>query len=232
MKLELCAASIKALEIAKSFNFDRVELCQNLENGGLTPSYALIEKSLELGLQTHVLIRPRIGSFVYSNDEVDLILKDVAKCAEIGAHGVVVGAINSVKEIDESFLKRLKSLDLNLELTYHRAFDDLNDWKKGIDTLISNGFTRILSSGLEKNVDLGFFRLCEMKNYALEHIEIMAGGGVNLNNIKQLLQSNVDAIHFSGTIMNISKDDSMFSEPFLEPDETKIFKMIEFSKPL
>jgi copper homeostasis protein len=114
MKIELCAASIKALEIAKSFNFDRVELCQNLENGGLTPSYALIEKSLELGLQTHVLIRPRIGSFVYSNDEVDLILKDVAKCAEIGAHGVVVGAINSVNEIDESFLKRLKSLDLNL----------------------------------------------------------------------------------------------------------------------
>ena len=93
VELELCAASLEALQLAKTYAFTRIELCQNLEQGGLTPSAGLIETALALGLPTHVLIRPRAGGFHYNAAEMELIKRDIAYCAHMGVHLGVGGKV-------------------------------------------------------------------------------------------------------------------------------------------
>jgi copper homeostasis protein len=129
MKLELCAASLAAIHLAKSLNFDRIELCQNLEHGGITPSYGMIEYAIAYGVETHVLIRPRPGGFFYSEDEQEIMLREIINCKEMGASGIVIGALTEAGAIDEDFLKKVMQKAVGMEVTFHRAFDDCYDWK-------------------------------------------------------------------------------------------------------
>jgi copper homeostasis protein len=228
MKIELCVASIEALQLAKECKVDRIELCQNLEQGGMTPSPGFIEYALAYGLETHVLIRPRSGGFQYSDDELEIIVRDIVECREMGAHGVVVGVLDEKNLVNRKALELIRQKAGDLEVTFHRAFDDTYDHKKSIDSLIEVGITRILSSGLARNVELGLPVLKSMMEYANGRIEIMPGGGINLNNIKQICSDvKPDAIHFSGTKKFQLDEESMFSELVLKPDAGKIRRLIE-----
>ena len=227
MKIELCVASIEALQIVKDLSIDRIELCQNLEQGGMTPSHGLIELALLNEIETHVLIRPRAAGFTYSEDEIQLMLNDIKDCRELGVKGVVIGALNINKTIDRDAMLRMKDVAKDLEITCHRAFDDSFDWKNSMDVLIEAGVNRILSSGLSSSVELGLPILAEMMKYAKSRIEIMVGGGVNLGNIQRiLLDVQPDAIHFSGTSKIIIDENSYFSETLLQIDKSKVEKLI------
>lgn len=228
MEIELCAASIEAIQLAKKYNFDRIELCQNLEQGGLTPSPGLIEYAIGQGLQTHVLIRPRPGGFHYNFDEIEIMIRDIRELEAMGAHGIVIGAL------DERGLINRKALDLfvgqakSIDVSFHRAFDDTFEFDKSLDVLINSGVKRVLSSGLARNVDLGLETLVSMKKYAGSKIEIMPGGGVNASNIKKIVQTvRPDAIHFSGTNKFILDEGSKFSLEILKADEHKIKRLID-----
>lgn len=226
MKLELCAASIEAIQVAKELNFDRIELCQNLEQGGITPSPGLIDYALAYGVETHVLIRPRPGGFLYNQDEIEIILRDILECKALGAHGVVVGCLNEFGEVDKSALALMIKKADGMEVTFHRAFDDTVNYKRSLDALIDCGVKRVLSSGLGSNVELGLNNLKEMKAYADGRIEIMPGGGINLNNIKRVSEEvQPDAIHFSGTKKFTLDEGSMFSETILKVDKEKVEKL-------
>ena len=227
MKIELCVASIEALQIVKDLSIDRIELCQNLEQGGMTPSHGLIEMALLNEIETHVLIRPRAAGFSYSEDEIQLMLNDIKDCRELGVKGVVIGALNINKTIDRDAMLRMKDVAKDLEITCHRAFDDSFDWKNSMDVLIEAGVNRILSSGLSSSVELGLPILAEMMKYAKSRIEIMVGGGVNLGNIQRiLLDVQPDAIHFSGTSKIVIDENSYFSETLLQIDKSKVEKLI------
>ena len=227
MKIELCVASIEALQIVKDLSIDRIELCQNLEQGGMTPSHGLIEMALLNEIETHVLIRPRAAGFTYSEDEIQLMLNDIKDCRELGVKGVVIGALNINKTIDRDAMLRMKDVAKDLEITCHRAFDDSFDWKNSMDVLIEAGVNRILSSGLSSSVELGLPILTEMMKYAKSRIEIMVGGGVNLGNIQRiLLDVQPDAIHFSGTSKIVIDENSYFSETLLQIDKSKVEKLI------
>ena len=227
MKIELCVASIEGLQFAKDCSIDRIELCQNLEQGGMTPSYGFIEMALLKELNTHVLIRPRAAGFTYSEDEIQLMLRDIKVCRELGVQGVVIGALSINKKIDRETTLRLKDAARDLENTFHRAFDDCFDWKNSMDILIDCGIDRILSAGLSPSVDNGLPILKDMMNYAESRIEIMVGGGVNLGNIQRiLLDVQPDAIHFSGTSKIIIDENSYFSETLLQLDKSKVEKLI------
>ena len=227
MKIELCVASIKALQIVKDLRIDRIELCQNLEQGGMTPSHGFIEMALLNEIETHVLIRPRAAGFTYSEDEIQLMLNDIKDCRELGVKGIVIGALNINKTIDRDAMLRMKEVAKDLEITCHRAFDDSFDWKNSMDVLIEAGVNRILSSGLSSSVELGLPILTEMMKYAKLRIEIMVGGGVNLGNIQRiLLDVQPDAIHFSGTSKIIIDENSYFSETLLQVDKSKVEKLI------
>ena len=227
MKIELCVASIEALQIVKDLRIDRIELCQNLEQGGMTPSHGFIEMALLNEIETHVLIRPRAAGFTYSDDEIQLMLNDIKDCRELGVKGIVIGALNINKTIDRDAMLRMKEVAKDLEITCHRAFDDSFDWKNSMDVLIEAGVNRILSSGLSSSVELGLPILTEMMKYAKSRIEIMVGGGVNLGNIQRiLLDVQPDAIHFSGTSKIIIDENSYFSETLLQVDKSKVEKLI------
>ena len=227
MKIELCAASQEAVKLAKELEIDRIELCQNLEQGGLTPSAGLIQYAIDLGVETHVLIRPRAGGFQYSEEEIQVILNDIRFCERNGVEGVVVGVLQPNFEIDAEIIKRIHDLKGKMELTFHRAFDDTIDWKRSMETLILNGVNRILTSGFASNVEIGLPNLKEMVTYANGRIQIMSGGGVNAGNAVRIINEVLpDAIHFSGTIKVLMDEESAFSETLLKADSNRISKLV------
>lgn len=229
MKIELCASSIKAIKLAKELNFDRIELCENLVQGGITPSAGRIEYAVDSGIETHVLIRPRPGGFIYHQDEIDIMLADIRNARKLGAKGIVVGALNEYRAIDTELLKRFKEAAEDLDITFHRAFDDcVLDWEKRLDLLMEVGITRLLSSGLASNVTIGIPILIQMKKYMGNQIELMPGGGVSAGNIGRIISEvKPDAIHFSGTVKTVADEDSLFSETFLAVDEQRVKRILE-----
>ncbi len=228
MKLELCAASIEAITLAKSLDFDRIELCENLEQGGLTPSAGMITYALDNGIDTHVLVRPRAGGFCYSPEEIAVMERDLAFCQQAGVQGVVVGILKSNFDLDTESLGTLKEKFPDFEWTFHRAFDESIDWKRSMDQLIKLGFHRILTSGFASHVDIGLTNLKEMRQYADGRIEIMAGGGVNAGNIAKIArETQPDAIHFSGTSKVLLDEDSAFSETILKVEEHRVQRILD-----
>lgn len=231
MKFELCAASLEAIQLAKELSFDRIELCQTLEQGGLTPSPGYIDYAIALGVETHVLIRPRPGGFNYSRDEVEIMLRDILECREMGAHGVVVGAINEFGRIDEEAVRLMVEKAGSMEVTFHRAFDDTYNFEKSIDSLVELGVRRVLSSGLGPNVELGMENLRGMMEYAAGRIQIMCGGGINASNIEKIIQNvHPDALHFSGTQKVLLDENSMFSETVLKVNREKVERLLELAR--
>ena len=227
MKVELCAASIEAIQLAKKTGIDRIELCQNLEQGGTTPSKGLIEYALESGVETHVLIRPRPGGFQYTSDEVGIMLRNINGCKSIGVEGVVVGALSKDGLICVDTIGLMRDEAKDLELTFHRAFDDTIEFEKSLDCLIRLGVDRVLSSGLADNVESGMQVLSQMKTYAKGRIQIMPGGGVNPSNINTIQKKvTPDAIHFSGTKMELLDPTSMFSQNTLKVDENLVLSLL------
>jgi len=228
MLIELCAASQEAIQIAYNLKINRLELCQNLDQGGLTPSAGMIKYAKDIGLETHVLLRPRAGGFHYTDEELKLILNDVQFCKEFGVDGIVVGFLQPNFEIDMDAIERINSIRGDLQLTFHRAFDDTIEWKRSLDKLISCGVDRILTSGFASNVDFGLPNLIEMTNYANGRIEIMPGGGVNAGNILKIKRElKPESIHFSGTIKVLMDEESAFSETLLKADANRITKLCD-----
>lgn len=228
MKFELCAASIEAIKIAKEQGFDRIELCQDLEQGGLTPSYGLIEYAQAFGIETHVLIRPRPGGFFYNEDELEVILREVINCKRSGVKGVVVGALSETGEIDREVLSEIMEKAETMEVTFHRAFDDSIDWQRSLDVLLEFGVTRVLSSGMASNAEVGIPILKQMVKRADGKLQVMAGGGVNASNIQRIVNEvNPHAIHFSGTAKFQLDEESLFSETILKVDPNKVRRILD-----
>ena len=231
MDIEVCVASFESLELCKKYKSDRVELCQNLSSGGLTPSPSLVRKSLDLGLETHVLIRPRPGDFCYSDSEKTQMLSDIVFYQKMGVAGIVVGALSSTRELDLSFLKQIRILTPGIELTFHKAFDDLLNWKPAMDALIGIKYNRILTAGCSSNVFKGIHTIKEMMLYANRNIQILPGGGIRLDNIQRvILELNPEAIHFSATQKEHYSNSNYFKAQELRINEDLIKNLFELSR--
>lgn len=224
MKIELCAGSLEAILLTKNYQFDSIELCQNLESGGLTPSYGLQKFAFEKSeCEVHVLIRPRIGDFFYTAIEKKCMIYDIHEALELGCDGIVIGSLTENSELDIDFLKQLKTTFPETSFTFHRAFDEINNKEKALNQLIDFGFTRILTSGSKKNILNNLIELKEIKNWANGKIEIICGGGINSKNVQQIVQlAQPDAIHFSGTEYQNTKNETLFSVNRLTPSKNKI----------
>ncbi len=229
IKVELCATSVHAIQLAKALKFDRIELCENLIQGGITPSSGRILFAVENEVETHVLIRPRPGGFVYFPDEVKVMLHDIRMAKQFGAKGIAVGVLDEFGAINKVVLEQFVAAADGMDVTFHRAFDDcVWDWDKSLDVLIELGVNRVLTSGLARNVSLGIPILKEMKEYVNGKIEIMPGGGVNAANVTQVIREvKPDAIHFSGTVKTVVDENSLFTESFLKIDENRVKRILE-----
>ena len=231
MLVEICVSNITALNLASKYEADRVELCQELSCGGLTPSVALVERSVAMGMNTQVLIRPRSGDFVYDADEKTQMMEDIVHYQKLGIQGIVVGALNEHRSLDISFLKRLRMLTPNIELTFHKAFDDIDNWQKALEELIFMKFDRMLTSGCAVNVFEGKERLRDMIEFASGRIQILPGGGINTENIGDVIEFiKPNALHFSGATKQFLGKSKYFNSEVLLVDEEKLKSLIKLSR--
>ena len=200
MKTEVCIESFGEALVAQSHGINRIELCAALDIGGLTPSIGLIEKCAnELEIETHVMIRPRGGNFVYSAAELEVMLKDIELAAKAGVNGVVIGALTDSHLLNRRQIVKMIEIahHYKLETTFHRAFDIPVDSFELIEQLIELKLNRILTSGCATAVYNGMATISSLVKKAACRIEVMAGSGVNASNAFQLKNIPVDAIHFS-----------------------------------
>ena len=202
-KLEICANSVQSTINAQKGGADRVELCDNLWEGGTTPSAATIKvvrKSIDIGL--FVIIRPRGGDFLYTDLEFEIIKEDIRIAKELGADGIVSGILDADGNIDISRMSELVELSHPLPFTCHRAFDLTSDPFKALEDVISCGAKRILSSGLQNSVPLGIDMLKQLNEKADGRIIIMPGGGVNENNIMEIVgKTGCREFHMTGKVV-------------------------------
>lgn len=221
---------MEALQAAVELKADRVEVCTCLEQGGLSPSLGFIQTSLDFGLSTHVLVRPRSGGFVYSPDEIQLILREVELLNSLDVDGIVVGLLKPNMRLERKVIQEIRT-NFRKEVTLHRAFDDLVEWHEEMEFLKEIGVNRILTSGLATSVSKGIPTLMEMVAHAKGSIEIMAGGGINLANVAEIVQKvQPDAMHFSATTKESLDPSSFFSEERLVFDSHKAKKLVDLCR--
>tara|TARA_R110000851_G_scaffold333364_1_gene512463 strand:+ start:194517 stop:195242 length:726 start_codon:yes stop_codon:yes gene_type:complete len=221
MIIEICANSFGSAQAAQLAGAHRIELCTELSVGGLTPSHGLIEKVVsELNIPTHVLIRPRSGNFTYSDEEMDVMLRDISFCKKMGCAGIVSGFLTSESKIDSGKTKRLIAASEGMEFTFHRAFDWVENPLEELQKLIDLKVNRLLSSGQNPTAIEGISLLKELQKLTKDKIEIMPGGGINLENALKFKEANFKSIHFSATtkkqVLQQKPNVSMHSEAFFE----------------
>ena len=196
MIIEFCAESYEYAMRAEKAGADRIELCKDLHLDGLTPDYKSAKRTIDtLNIPVFVLIRPRKGDFMYSDEEFELMKQDIVKFKEIGCKGIVSGVLNDDSSIDIERTKELIELSEPLEFTFHRAFDVVSDPLKEIEKLIELGVDRVLTSGQKDKAIEGLELLKEFKNISKNKIKIMPGSGINKSNIVNF--KSFDEIHGS-----------------------------------
>lgn len=199
--LEIAVQDAAGVRIAGEVGAARVELTAALALGGLTPSPATLELSIDearrSGVEVHVLIRPRPGGFHYTDDELAVAERDVRRAIEAGAHGVVVGALGADGRLDTDAVARLRDAAGGASVTLHRAIDMTPDLLITLAAARDLGLRRVLTSGGASAAIDGLDTLRALVAAADGAIEIMAGSGVDAASAVALADTGVDALHFS-----------------------------------
>jgi copper homeostasis protein len=188
--LELAVFHPASPAIAQFAGVPRIELCEDYASGGLTPSIDFLRatRSVYLGL-VFVMVRPRPGDFVYTDREFDTMLQQVEQFRSDGVDGFVAGMLDDHSAIDRRRLAEFMKACGPAPVTFHRAFDKIQDWRDGLDILIYNGCSRVLTSGGAPSAMEGLERLSEMIEYASGRIIVLPGGGVRSTNAWSLIDS-------------------------------------------
>lgn len=237
--LEVCASSIQSAIEGQKGGAVRVELCNNLSEGGTTPSLSQIEKIGQwIDIQLNVLIRPREGDFFYSELEFDIMKHDIHLCGKAKCDGVVFGILNPDGTVD---IKRNKELveiarQYGMSVTFHRAFDRCSDIFKSLEDVISLGCDRILTSGGRKSAIEGKEIINRLINISGDRIIIMPGGGITEDNISELVKAT-ELKEFHGSFRSRHRGGMEYISPvfndineeysILQTDYNKVKKAIE-----
>ena len=207
VKLEVCVDSVDGLNAAIAGGADRIELCSALDVGGLTPGPGLMQAAADALIECHAMIRPRPGDFIVTSSDRQAMLADVAAARQMGLKGVVLGASYADTTLDDVTLQILVDASGAMEKTLHRVFDLTADPSAALDTAVALGFTRILTSGQASSAPQGAAVLESLVKQAAGRIQIMAGGGVTVGSVPQLLSTGLDAIHASCSALGSAKMD-------------------------
>jgi copper homeostasis protein len=213
--LEICCANIASALNAQAGGADRIELCDNLWEGGTTPSFGMLKVlRQELKIQIFVLIRPRGGDFLYSDAEFKVMLQDIYLAKELGADGIVSGILKADGTVDCDRTTALIEAASPLPFTFHRAFDCCRDLNEALEDIIFCGAKRILTSGGKNSVAEGIEPLKELNKQAAGRIIILPGGGINSQNI-QSIKEKTGCTEFHLSAKKLSKSDMLYHKPGL-----------------
>lgn len=200
VKLEVCVDSVESAVIAQEGGADCLEVCANLIIGGTTPGvsqFRQIRRACEIGL--NVLIRPRFGDFLYTDAEFQMMREDIRMFRELGADGAVAGCLKADGSLDIGRLEILREAAGSMRFTLHRAFDVCKNPYKALEEAVSAGVDTILTSGQASGSLEGRDVLKSLIAQADGRIEILAGGGVNAEVIRRLIEDvHASSFHMSG----------------------------------
>jgi copper homeostasis protein len=205
--LEVCVDDAAGLAAAAEGGADRLELCAALEVGGLTPSRGLMARAAALDIPVLAMIRPRAGDFVYDAATLDVMRADIDAVREAGLAGVVLGASRLDGRLDEDALAALTTHAAGLEVALHRAFDLVPDPMEALETAVSLGFARILTSGGRLTALEGAETIAAVTRAAAGRLSIMPGSGVRLDTVPELLaRTGVHEVHASCSVPHVPAD--------------------------
>ncbi|WP_341228074.1 copper homeostasis protein CutC [uncultured Arcticibacterium sp.] len=198
IETEICCFSLESAMVAHKLSATRIELCGGFLEGGTTPSQGLIQLVLEkTSPKTFVMIRPRGGDFCYSDSEVLTIYNEINAIKKLNPAGFVFGALKPDSSVDIALCEKVISWAKPFPVTFHRAFDQTKDALKSLEEIIELGFERILTSGLKNSALEGLPLLGVLKEKGAGKIQIMAGAGVNAENVETFVNAGLEAIHFT-----------------------------------
>ena len=190
MILEVCVDSVESAVNAELGGADRIELCGDLIVGGITPSLALFERIREkIQIPIHVLLRPRFGDFLYSEEEMEVLMRQAKLFADAGADNLVIGCLTPDGRLDLEAMKRIIDAAGDTPINLHRAFDMCRDLDEALEDAKTLGIVSILTSGGYASALEGIEVLDRLKKNA-GTIDIMAGAGMNAKNIKHMMKNS------------------------------------------
>ena len=230
-QLEICVGSWQSALAAQAGGADRIELCDNLADGGTTPSFGMLVQCKKiLKIPFFPIIRPRGGHFTFSKDEFEIMKEDVICCREIGCGGIVIGILRMDGSIDTDRCSELIALAGAMQITFHRAFDRCSDLKRGLEDIIQLGCHRVLTSGGKEYAYEGIERLKSLVSQAGSRITIMPGSGINELNLLEIAQET-STYEFHTTAKKLMKYDidPINNEPYctLETSADTVYKLKE-----
>ncbi len=204
---EACVANIESALAAEAAGANRIELCNVLGAGGITPSYGIIETVQELiSIPVHVLIRPREGDFLYTNEEFESMIRDIEVCKNLGVAGIVTGILKENGNVDLERCRKLVACANPMSITFHRAFDLTADAFTSMEDIIQFGCNRILTSGQRATAFHGASFISGLIKQANGRIIVMPGGGINERNIASLRKiTGASEFHLSAKMIKPSK---------------------------
>jgi copper homeostasis protein len=198
--VEACVETVDGARAAEAAGAGRVELCAGLIEGGTTPSGGAIAVARErIAIPLFVIVRPRAGDFIYSDDDLAVMRHDIASAASAGADGVVIGALTCAGRVDGAIVRELVDRARPMHVTFHRAFDLTPDLAESLEMLADAGVDRVLTSGGAPTAAEGTATLASLVRQAGDRIVILAGGGITESNAARIIrETGVREIHLRG----------------------------------
>jgi copper homeostasis protein len=214
-QLEVIAFSITSCHIAAIAGANRIELCDNPYEGGTTPSYGMIKAARsKAAIELFPIIRPRGGDFLYSNDEFEVMKNDISICKSLGCDGVVIGLLLPNGSVDKLRTEELVALAYPMQVTFHRAFDRVENPYESLEVIIDCGCKRILTSGLQPTAIEGSDLLTKLVQQAGNRISIMPGSGIRPDNILSI-QSITGAKEFHSSARRLLSSAMHYKNPLM-----------------
>ncbi len=221
-KLEICCFNLDSAVIAADAGADRVELCADPAAGGTTPGIGLIKTvRKKIGIELYPIIRIRGGDFLFSEEELDVMLHEVHACKQAGCEGVVIGMLLPDGRVDRINASRLVEKAYPMEVCFHRAFDWTRNPFEALEDIIETGCERILTSGQQPTAIMGATLIKDLILQADGRIQIMPGSGIRAENISDL-KNETGATQFHSSARTLKKTNMEFIQPFMAEDQSTV----------
>ena len=234
MRFELCANGYQSIVNGIEGGADCAELCEALEVGGVTPSYGTLLRCGDTVchvLPIRVLIRCRPGNYIYNDDEIAVMCEDIKMVKNLGYDGVVIGALNENGDLDVPAIKKMMAAGEGMKFTFHRAIDACNNPLDAMETLISLGFDKVLTSGCKPTAYEGIDMIREFQTLFGDRINIMAGGGINENNVERIVTATgVKNVHASLTSISVDNHSDLYPNGVDRTGASMLYKVSNLAR--